>query len=366
MIIDYDESILRYVASIRKYYGLDSSFQTSECFDDVLNQRKPKRIFLLLIDGLGYNLLERKLPKDSFLRRNIFFKTTTVFPPTTTAATTSIQNGKAPNENAWLSWTQYFKEVDDIVIPFLGTGFYNDKKYGSNFAYNSIPVETTVEELNKRNYKARILFPSFKEDGCETFKEMCDRLVDYSNNKEYDYIYSYWDGYDTVMHLNGPSSKVADEYLEELNSNLECLARDLGEDTMLVVTADHGQIDVEETINLYPKYIKYLSKKPSLEFRTTGFYIKEDLKGEFERVFKEEFEKDFILLTHNQVLQTELFGTRDNHPRFEEFIGDYLAIAKTKKSFKYQEFDNKEPDLKGQHAGMLEDEILIPVIAFIK
>lgn len=366
MIINYDESILRYIASIRKYYGLESSFQTNELFDSVLSQKKPKRIFLLLIDGLGYNLLSKKLSSDSFLNKNLLFKTTTVFPPTTTAATTSIQNGKAPNENGWLSWTQYFKEIDDIIIPFLGQGFYNEKKYGQDFAYNAVPVDTTVEELNRKGIKSRILFPAFKEDGCATFLQMCQRLQRYSTNKEYDYIYAYWDGYDTIMHINGPSSKKCDGYLRELNSNLEMLSKELGEDTMLIVTADHGQIDVEETINLYPKYEKYLLKKPSLEFRATAFYVKEELKEEFEKVFKEEFEEDFILLTHSQVLQTQLFGTSKDHPRFEEFIGDYLAIAKSKKCFKYQESPSNDPDLKGQHAGMLDDEVLIPIIVFMK
>ena len=56
------------------------------------------------------------------------------------------------------------------------------------------------EELNKIGIPARKLFPSFEEDGCEDFDEMCDRLIDYSFSDDYRYIYAYWDKYDTYVY----------------------------------------------------------------------------------------------------------------------------------------------------------------------
>ena len=365
MIVNYDESILTYIASIRKYYGLDSSFDSNEYFDNYLNDNKPKRIFLLLIDGMGYNLVVNKLKDDSFLKKNILYKTTTVFPTTTTSATTSIQNGKAPNENAWLGWCQYFKEKDDVIIPFLNIGYYNEHKYEKDFSYKAISVDTTVNELNRLNKKARILFPSFMEDGCKYFDEMCERLKKYSQAKEYDYIYAYWDGYDSLMHEFGPSSNQSNAYIEEIDNRLKKLSEELDEETLLVVTADHGQIDVEEYIDLYPSFEKYFVHDPSLDIRTQAYFVKDELKDEFEKVFKNKYEDDFILLTHDQVLASNLFGPKDNHPRFEEFIGDFVSISKSKKSFVYSKY-GKPNMFKGQHSGMLEDELYIPIIAYKK
>lgn len=365
MVVNYEESILTYIASIRKYYGLKSSFSSNEHFDVVLKDKKPKQIFLILIDGLGANLINKKLSEDSFLRKNLLFKTTTVYPPTTTAATTSIRNGKAPNENAWLGWSQYFKEIDDIVIPFYGKGFYEETDYGKDFIPKAIPVKTTEEELIDIGINARRLFPEFDDDGCETFVEMCQRLAEYSENKKYDYIYAYWDKYDSLMHKYGPSSIWADHYLNHVNECLEELSKQLADDTMMIVIADHGQIDVEEHVNLYPDYEKYFVSKPALEPRTMAFYVKEDKKEEFEKKFKEDFQDDFILLTHDQVLQTDLFGVNENNKRFEEFIGDYVALAKGHKCLKY-DYDNKDKNFKGQHAGILEDELVIPFIVYQK
>jgi len=64
----------------------------------------------------------------------------------------------------------------------------------------------------------------------------------------------------------------------------------------------------------------------------------------------------------SQILKTKLFGNRENHPRFEEFIGDYLAIAKSDLALYYNETESSYP--LGQHAGMCEDELMIPVIVY--
>ena len=129
---------------------------------------------------MGANLIKRKLAADSFLNRNLLAKTNTVFPSTTTAATSAIRNGRPPCENGWLGWSQYLKEADDIIIPFRSMGFYNDVCYEKDIFKRYVPIPTTEEELNKAGIEARILFPSFEEDGCEDFDEMCCRLADFS------------------------------------------------------------------------------------------------------------------------------------------------------------------------------------------
>jgi len=366
MIVYYDESILSYIASIRNYLGLDSSYKSNSKFDAYIKERKPTDFILFLIDGMGANLIEQKLPEDSFLRKNMFKKVQTVFPPTTTAATTSIRNGKAPNENAWLAWSQTVKEVNDVVVPFLGCSYYGDESYGGRGFFESvIPVTSTESDLNNIGKNARKLFPSFEEDGCEDIDNMCNRLIGYSKDKQYDYIYAYWDKYDTYCHEYGPSSKVCDSYLLHINYQLERLANNLSDGTMLVIVADHGQVDINRVDNLYgSKYEKYFYQKPDLETRCIGLYIKDEYKEEFEKVFMEDYEEEYILLNHPQVLDTHLFGDLDNHPRFEGFVADYVAIAKKHMSFSYD--SNNSFKLKGHHAGMHLDELMIPVITYIK
>ncbi len=364
MFVNYEGSILSYIASIRNYFGLTSSYGGDPKLNKLLEEQRPVKVFVLLVDAMGSNLIKQKLPQDAFLRKNMLASTTTVFPSTTTSATTAIRNGKAPCENGWLGWTQYLKEVDDIVIPFRSCGFYNDIQYEDDIFGRYIPVTSTEGDLKKIGIPARILFPSFMEDGCEDFEEMCFRLAELSY-EDYRYVYAYWDKYDTYMHIHGPSSKICDSYLEYMNYLIEDMAMKLSEDTLLIVTADHGQVDIHRCYNLCGSpFERFLLRRPALEQRAMAFYIRRGMEKEFEKSFKETFENDFVLLNRDQVLRSKLFGDRPNHPRFEQFIGNYLAIARSDMVLIYRKRDDHYA--RGQHAGICDDELMIPVIAYQK
>ena len=360
MLINYSDGILSYIASIRNYFGLDSSYESNVSLDNLINTKKPKKIFLFLIDGMGANLIEKKLDKDAFLRKHMLYKTKTVFPATTTAATTSIRNGKAPNENAWLGWMQYIKEENDYIIPFKGVGYYNCKEYGPSYYSDLVPVTFTEDELGS---KAKIVFPSFIEGGYEDIDSEVNELIRCSNYEDYKYIYAYWDKYDTYMHEYGPSDKICDSYLLHINYELERLANNLNEDTMLVIVADHGQVDINRYYDFRgSQFVKMFAKLPSLETRAQMFYIKDEYKEEFESLFKKTFEKEYILLNKKEIFESKIFGDMINHPKFEDYIGDYLAIAISDMAF----VSVDKEYIKGHHAGLCDDETTIPVIVYYK
>lgn len=59
-----------------------------------------------------------------------------------------------------------------------------------------------------------------------------------------------------------------------------------------------------------------------------------------------------------------LFGKGENHPRFKDFIGDYLAIGISDVSI----FNSREEanHFIGVHAGMTEKEMMVPLIIIEK
>ncbi|MBQ1651436.1 MAG: hypothetical protein II056_03340 [Paludibacteraceae bacterium] len=59
-----------------------------------------------------------------------------------------------------------------------------------------------------------------------------------------------------------------------------------------------------------------------------------------------------------------LFGIgKEEHELFRKSLGDYFALAKANKYFRYCE---ESVDLKSMHAGFTEDEMLIPLIVYYK
>ena len=366
MVVNYEDGILSSIAALRAHYGLASSYEPDERLAKVIAEKKPKKIFLILIDGMGANLIKRKLPTDAFVNRNMLYKTETVFPPTTTAATTAILNGRGPNENAWLGWTMYFKELGESVSPFWNEGKYSGREY-PGFMERTLPVPRMEKELNEAGFCARTLNPAFTEEDPKTLAEGVDRLIAYSKDQETDFVYLYWDKYDSQMHKTGPDSPESDQLLSDINAELERLGQEIAENTMVIVIADHGQVQIRRSINLRDTALdKYLLTPPTIEPRAMAFYVAEEDREAFAKEFKEMFEKDYMLLDHKQVLETGLFGTKENHPRFEEFIGDFLAIAKSDLCLAYEYDESKVFKFKGQHAGMCADEIYIPLIVYQK
>ena len=364
MFVNYDECILSYVAAIRGYFGLDSVYKADARFKALLEEKRPEKIFIVLIDGMGSRLIKRKLSQDGFLLSHLYTEVSTVFPPTTVAATTSIKNGKSPNMNGYLGWTSYIKEVDDIVTIFMDEGYYTKKKY-PDLIEDILPVRTTVDELREKGISAIDIEPFYIRDGgydgLETF---ADRIIEasFSNIR---YAYAYYDKYDSLMHKEGVDHKKCDDLLCDIERELQRVADDLSPDTLLVIVADHGLVDIGETINIFDTKLKDHLRRPiAIEGRAAAFYIKDGEREVFTQEFKELFEDDFILLEKEDVKKSKLFGDGIDHERFDEFIGDFIAIAKSDKDM----ISKVDPDffMKAAHAGVTKDEMMIPVILYMK
>lgn len=365
MFINYDDCILNYIASIRKYYGLESSYQENENLSSLLNDKKFNQVILILIDAMGSRMIKRHLSEDSFIRKHMKTETTTVFPPTTTAATTAILNGKSPNETCWLGWLTYDEELKDEIIPFLSSGYYSQKKYDNNYYGKKFPTYNIIDELNSKNIPATAIFPSFHpEYGVENIDEFAQKIVLESKQKENKFIYAYWDEYDSCMHKYGVGARESIDLLTRIDEKMDYIFKHLAEDTLVMVIADHGQVDVYEKDLAETNLPKYFKRNPDIEPRAVNFHIKDNFLEEFRREFIKQFEDDYILLSKQEVLDTKLFGKTKNHEKFENILGDYLAIAKKSMTFKLNA--QQVFKFKGAHAGCNIDELMIPIIYFYK
>lgn len=364
MFVNYDENLLNYIASIRDYLGLSHSYQVDKHLTTLLNKKQFKQIVLLLVDGMGSRLIQRHLNKERFVYYYMSKETSTVFPPTTTAATLSVLNGKSPNETCWLGWIMHDKSVDDYIVPFLDCGYYSGKNYEEKVYQKSYPTFDMIDELCEKSIPSTRVYPSFDSVyGENDLGSWADKIIRLSNQNNYQFIYGYWDELDSVMHQFGPNAKESIGTLLKIDDELAKIAKKLTDDTLLMVIADHGQVEVEEIEFYNHPLFKYLSHMPSIEPRCTNFFVQEKYYQQFREEFIEEFENDFILLTKKQVLDSKLFGETENHPDFAEKIGDYIAIAKTNKQFKLKKSDFQ---FKGAHAGCCEDELMIPIIYYYK
>lgn len=366
---DYNRSILSVSASILNKFGINFNYPTLTEIDECLN-KDYKNIVFLILDCMGTKILENSLNKNSVLRKYLKTNVTTVFPSTTVAATTAFHSGISPLENGWIGWMPYFKEYNNIIEIFTSKEFYTGKKLEiKSIGDDILKYKTIYSEITKKNPEViyHKIFPSFVTNGAKSIEKLCDNIYQASNNKnKCNLISAYWNEPDYTIHHNGVYSAKAKDVLENIDKNIKELINKMN-NTLFIISADHGAVDVEEIyLNDYPELECCLKIPPSIETRFVTFFIKEDKIEYFRKKFEEIFNDDFVFFTKEEFLHSSLLGKGKIHYKINEFLGDFVAISKSNKSIRYTTNDIKFETLVADHAGITKDEMEVPVIIIEK
>ena len=363
---DYKECLTNLACSIRKYFNLDYSHNTLDCIDKILEEKQPEKVVVILLDGMGSNLLSRALDKDSFFLKNKLRDIKSVFPATTTAATISIRTGLNPSEHGWLAYNTYIKPLDKTITLFRGCEKGNEDVQVSEYKdirYNELNYITIAEAINNRGIDRGYEITPFGPDGYKNLDDMIARIETVLSQDGKKFIYAYNDEPDHTMHIRGTDSAEALKLIKERNDKIEQLASKL-ENTLLIVIADHGHRNVTNLyLKDYPTIKNMLLRTTSNEPRACMFKVKEEYMDVFPEEFNKYFKDVFKLYTKQEIIDNKLYGDGDYNPLFIDALGDYIAIAYDSDKTILDEGDDT---LASHHAGMHDDEIYIPLIVINK
>ena len=361
---DYKNCIANLPNSILKKFGVPAVGDSLPLLDKYL-EKDYKNIVVILLDGMGKVILERHLKADGPFRNHLAGIYSSTFCSTTVAATTSVMSGLQPCEHAWLGWDCYYPQINDNVTVFLNKIQNTEIPAADyNVAWTLTPYENVTDKIKKAGKEAHLVAP-FLDATKNSFEKICEQIKNICCNKNEDgaesprYIYAYWNQPDGLLHDYGCGSNEAHECMIDLEQQVAKLVSEL-EDTLVVVTADHGHIDTEYVyIQDYPELFDCLVRKPSLEPRVLNLFIKDGKKEFFEKEFERLFGDKFILMPKEELIERKLMGTGTPHELFSSMLGDYIAIAISNLSI----YCGKQKFVS-LHASLTPDEMLIPLIVF--
>ena len=371
---NYNCCILNTIATVMKYYGLPCEYKVLPELEAAL-AKKYKTIVLMVFDGMGIDALEKNLKPTDFLNQHIKSELTSVVPSTTTAAMTAYYAGKSPLEHGWLGWSLYFKEYGRYIDTFINTDSHTGEKLELPHAGHELMpyahILDQIEQVTHHQTKAYMVEPAYidykgknQKIGVEDAKGLFEEVEKLCQTDEEKFVFAYWTDPDKTMHGTGCYSEETKQKLLEINELLAVLSETM-EDTLIIVSADHGLIDVENKtyLNEYPQLTDCFLMPPFIEGRLMSFFIREDLRDTFKQRFNELFSDDFILLTRQEALQKQLFGPGEPHKKTLDFIGDYIACATGRKLFDYMPLTKtKKFEFTATHAGLTREEMLVPLI----
>ena len=358
---DYANCGLNVAASVLRHFGAETTQSGHPTVDALLGAKEYKNIVLMLFDGLGMATLRDHLAEGDFLRAHTVRKMTAVFPPTTVAATTSIESGLAPCEHAWLGWSLYFNEMDRIVDVFINrdtvTGEYLT---GDVRAVDRLlPYRNIVQRLNATGRVRAQIVSKFGDTRVDSLDALFDKTRALCAAPGRQYIYTYYNEPDHTMHDRGVMA--VGNIVRDINDRVAALCAGLGEDTLLLLTADHGLIDTEPVyIDQYPELENACLRRYHIEARAAGFFVKPECRTAFPEIVARTLgTEDFWLLTGEEAADRGLFGRGQEHPKFRGMIGDYLLIATGTRSL-YPTYDPHP--MIGMHAGLTAREMYVPLV----
>lgn len=360
--IDYSNCITNLTSSIQKYYGLKPNYKTINIVDKLLNEKEYKNVIVFVFDAMGSAIIDKNTTSNHFLRTHKIADLKATYPPTTANCTTAFVTGLNPIETGWLGWATYFKDLNLCIDNFPNVESLTKKSLlEEKLAYKKMPIThlgKTIEEKTNGNVKYYTFMP-FNENSYKSLKHLENRLINLCNQDHKKYIYVYYDEPDACMHIEGTASQNVKKHLNNISKLLNHIQRKT-KDTIGFVSADHGQVDVIPiAFYTYYEILDCLYAPFSCDSRTCFFFVKEDKKNKFVQLFNNYFKNMYDLYSKEEILKYNIFGPGQKYPNLDNILGDYIAIAKDK----YYFLLTPESHLfKGHHAGILKDEMEIPLI----
>jgi Type I phosphodiesterase / nucleotide pyrophosphatase len=364
------------------------------------DRRPPSKVVLVLIDGFGWHQWLQYAEHYEFFnrvtRRGVVAPITTVFPSTTAAALTTVHSGLTPQEHGLPEWWVYFDELETIAasLPFTPLGargrdklleagvkpsiLFQGKTIYQTLANAGVPSFTFI-----RDAYAHSAYSSVVHKGSVTvpFINASDLLVNLRQRLSEvvgpAYFFVYWDVVDAIAHTYGPHTA---QYHAELTGFSYLLQREFlakvsthaAADVLLMVTADHGHINVAPRaalyLNRYPKFVQSLQVSragrrilPWGSPRDVFLRVQEERLLEIAAWLTKRLAGKATVMTIAEALQRQLFGGGKLHKHFKRRVGNLLILPAGDHLIWFEHLKGKKFGLLGMHGGLRPDEMLIPL-----
>jgi hypothetical protein len=329
------------------------------------------QVVLLVIDGLGWEQLRARPALAPTLNgaEGIDRAITSVAPSTTACALTSVTTGRRPCDHGLLGYRLALgDEILNVLRWTVGSGVARDVRrtvpaHGfqtcPSFAGSSRPVPVvSKDEFGGTGFTAAHLGNSPLR-GYKVASSLPVEVGRLLRDGE-PFVYAYYDGIDKVAHGSGLGQHY-DAELRAVDRLVADVVAELPPGAVLVVTADHGQIDVGSRVELLGREIMSSVHFLSGEGRFRWLHAHPGAAADLEEAVAGRYADSSWVLGREQLIDEGLFGG-DLRPGLIDRLGDVALIPHTPIAF-LDPADTGESRLACRHGSLTSDEMLVPLVA---
>ena len=336
-------------------------------------------LLFVLVDGLGDVFVDR-LESTGALGGAERIGLRSVFPSTTAAALTAIATGEWPATHAVPTWFTHLhrREITATILPFVERGSNTALQRFGVTPDEAFPCPSRLAAMPGplRTYHPRAIsnseFTSYGRGGWPT--DPYDHLRDaaagvverIAEQSERGVHYLYLPMVDSASHRVGPDGGDTEQALRAVDRAIGAIAEALDGRARIAISADHGAIGVgaQEKSLMLPddSILDELHTPPHGEPRVPMFCVRRGRGEAFAGAFRERWGERWALLSRAEAEELALFGPGPLSELAAERIGDYIGISAGREIIVYGEPGNPQISLRGFHAGMLPEEMSIPLL----
>ena len=173
--------------------------------------------------------------------------------------------------------------------------------------------------------------------------------------------YAYVPDLDRTGHVYGVDSREWREGMLAIDDMVTRILETIGEDHLLVVTADHGMVDCPPSAHVRVEDLPGLGADVTVagEPRLRHVYSPPGRIAHLREAWQEALADRAIVLERDDAISLGLFGATDEH--YTERIGDLVLIAQGD-TLLVSDVDPLLSGLLGQHGSVTEAEMDIPLL----
>jgi hypothetical protein len=315
---------------------------------------------------------------------------TSICPSTTCAAMTSLWTGQPAARHGISGYEMYLKEyqltanmIRHTPVQFSGPGCSLEKAGFIPEEFLDLPTLGT--HLNRHGVQAhafqdrsilnsglsRMFLKDVQLHGIRSAPDMFLSLRELleAQPQTKKYITAYWGMVDGFFHLHGTENPRGRAEFAAFSRSLhehllEPLPPAIRRETLLLVTADHGQVttrpDPHYTLEAHPELADLIHMLPSGENRLAYLHVRPGNTAAVRDYIQEHWPDQFVVLPSGEATEAGLFGPPPVHPGWSSRTGDLVMIARDQAYLWW----HREPNpLIGRHGGLTEVEMTVPLLA---
>jgi hypothetical protein len=352
-------------------------------FPNALGIEALERACLLVIDGLGWKLLLEHAEEAPFLAAAAATAKplTAGFPSTTATSLGSIGTGRTPGEHGLVGYTMsvpgHHRAMNTIKWALYGKGprvGLLDQVIPEEFQPEATAFERAVAdgvEMTRVGSAAfahsgltRAVLRGGRYAGAVSLGDLVAESIKALALGRRSLVYTYHGDLDTTGHVRGTRSEAWRVQLSHVDMLAEALASRLGSGSALVVTGDHGMVDLSEEERVD------LDTEPDLaagvrllggEARARHVYTAPGAERDVLETWRSLLGDRMWIRSRSEAIESGWFGPFVPDP-VRARIGNVVAAAFAKIGIMQAAVDGAQARFVGHHGSMTPEEQLVPLL----